>query len=493
MHRIAPGLPGAHARHGMKHDWMVGLESGLNPGLKETDAPIQRRLEERFPLHWRRHLPVLRRALLSVAGLFALGTVAALAIAPQAYDAPPSAEDLQIVTRDLSLPATLPAQLEALGARNDQYVRSERVRSGDTIAALLARMQVQDADLMQLLARDPLARPLVQLRAGRTIQLQVDDTGHLSWLRYNLPANLPSADDDSASAVLQIRRQPGQNALIAEVQNLAPETRTEVRVGVIRNSLYGATDEAGIPDAIANQMAEILSGEIDFHRDLRKGDSFRVVYETLYQAQSGEDLKAGRVLALEFNNDGQHYQAIRFGNDYYTADGKSLRKEFLRCPLPFTRVTSGFSMRLHPILNTWRAHKGVDYGAPTGTPIRAVADATVEFAGVKGGYGNAVVLRHNGTYSTVYGHMSRFAAGIKRGTHVSQSQVIGYVGMTGWATGPHLHYEFLVDGVQRNPLKISLPPAKPLAAHDMPSFRQAMEAMQQKLNLVSPDLVADGA
>jgi murein DD-endopeptidase MepM/ murein hydrolase activator NlpD len=489
MRNNAPGLPDAYAMHVTRRDWMVGLESGLNSVFKDRKAPFQRRIEERFPLHWRDRLPMLRRMLLSVAVLFAVGTVAAIAVAPHAYDVPPSADDLQIVLRDLSLPENFPAQLAALEVRNNLYVRSERVRSGDTIAALLARMQVQDGELMQLLARDPLARPLVQLRAGRTLQLQVDEAGRLSWLRYNLP----SADDTSTGAVLQIRRQASENTLIAEVQTLTPETRTEVRVGVIRNSLYGATDEAGIPDAIANQMAEILSGEIDFHRDLRKGDSFRVVYESLYQAQSGEDLKAGRVLALEFNNGGQRYQAIRFGNDYYAANGKSLRKEFLRSPMAFTRVTSGFAMRLHPIHKTWRAHKGVDYGAPTGTPIRAVADAVVEFAGVKGGYGNVVILRHNGTYSTLYGHMSRFGSGIKRGAHVTQSQIIGYVGSTGWATGPHLHYEFLVGGVQRNPLKIALPPARPLAAQDMPAFDTVMQAMQQKLNLVSPDLVADGA
>jgi len=470
------------------HDWMVELESGLNPLLSKITVPALRHLEERFPPQFRHRLPVLRKFALSVAGLFALGTVAAVAVAPLAPEFELNPADLQIKLQDLPLPA-LQAQLAELAQRSNIYVREERVRNGDTIAALLARMQVQDAELTQLLARDPVARSLVQLRAGRTLQLQTDETGRLYWLRYSLPAG----DDENAdsSKQLSIRRLSGNGALIAELQSLHPEVRTEIRVGVIRNSLFGATDAAGIPDTIANQMAEILSGEIDFHRDLRRGDHFRVVYENRYQPQSGEDLKSGRVLALEFNNGGQRYQAIRFGNDYYNHDGKSLRKTFLRSPMAFTRVTSGFSMRMHPILNTWRAHKGVDYGAPTGTPIRAVADATVEFAGVKGGYGNVVVLRHNGTYSTLYGHMSRFGTGIKPGARVTQSQVIGYVGSTGWATGPHLHYEFLISGVQRNPLKIDLPPAQPLAAHQMDGFRQAFEAMQRKLDLVSPDLLTD--
>jgi len=248
-----------------------------------------------------------------------------------------------------------------------------------------------------------------------------------------------------------------------------------MKTGEIQSSLFAAADDAGLPDSVAIQLAEIFGGDIDFHRDLRKGDRFSVIYETLYH--QGRAIKSGRVLAAEFVNDGRAYRAVWFGEDpdngsYYAPDGLSLRKAFLRSPLEFSRVTSGFSTRrYHPLLKTWRAHKGVDYGAPTGTRVRVTGDGVVERAGQQNGYGNVVVVRHKGGISTLYAHLSKFGAGIRRGTRVSQGDIIGYVGATGWATGPHLHYEFRVGNEHRNPLKMVFPSAEPVPAARMAAFR----------------------
>jgi murein DD-endopeptidase MepM/ murein hydrolase activator NlpD len=260
-----------------------------------------------------------------------------------------------------------------------------------------------------------------------------------------------------------------------------------MKSGVIRNSLFGATDAAGIPDAIATQIAELFSTDIDFHQDLRKGDSFNVVYET--KSLNGQMVMTGRVLAAEFVNAGHPYRAVFFDGvngkgEYYTPDGKPLKKAFLRSPLEFSRISSGFEMRFHPILKQWRQHKGVDYAAAIGTKVRAIADATVEFVGQQNGYGNFIVLKHSGNYSTAYGHLSAFAKGLHKGEKVSQGDLIGYVGMTGWATGPHLHYEFRIAGVATNPLTANIPVAFPIAAQQLPKFKAEAQPLVARLNLL---------
>jgi murein DD-endopeptidase MepM/ murein hydrolase activator NlpD len=235
------------------------------------------------------------------------------------------------------------------------------------------------------------------------------------------------------------------------------------------------------------QLAEIFSGDIDFHHDLRRGDWFTVVYEM--RDIDGQSAGAGRIVAAEFVNKGNVYRAFSWqGPDgseaYYAEDGKTLRKAFMRSPLSFTRITSGFSLaRFHPFLQTWRAHKGVDFAAPTGTPVHAAGDGKVASAGWQNGYGNAVVLQHGATYSTVYAHLSRFATGIKPGARVAQGDVIGYVGQTGWATGPHLHYEFRVDNEQRNPMTIALPTAQPLPTAALGDYRERVSVLSAQLVL----------
>jgi murein DD-endopeptidase MepM/ murein hydrolase activator NlpD len=253
--------------------------------------------------------------------------------------------------------------------------------------------------------------------------------------------------------------------------------------GVIDTSLFAATDSAGVPDLIAVQLAEVFSGEVDFHQDLRRGDSFAVAYEVFYV--HGEPLRIGRVRAAEFVNDGKAYQAVYFEDrdgrgGYYTPDGRSLRRAFLRSPLEFSRVTSGFSRaRFHPVLQTLRAHKGIDYAAPTGTRVRATGDGEVKFAGFQNGYGNVVILEHHGQYSTLYGHLSRIT--VRPGQEVSQGEVIGNVGMTGLATGPHLHYEFRIGGRQQNPLRVATPSSLPITAESKGAFDQEAASLARRL------------
>jgi murein DD-endopeptidase MepM/ murein hydrolase activator NlpD len=266
------------------------------------------------------------------------------------------------------------------------------------------------------------------------------------------------------------------------------DLRVQMASGEILSSLFAATDAAGLPDAVATQIAEIFSSQIDFHRDLRRGDRFAVVYESFYYG--AELVRTGRVLAVEFSNQGKNHQAIWFRQDsgnggYYTPDGKSLRKAFLRSPLEFSRISSGFShARFHPILLTWTAHRGIDYAAPTGTRVRTTGDGTVSFAGWQGGYGNLIIVQHAGRFSTYYAHLSAFAPGIRKGARINQGDFIGLVGQTGMATGPHLHYEFHVNGVQQNPLKAVLPEAEPITVQLRHAFDAHASPFKHQLALL---------
>jgi len=404
--------------------------------------------------------------LVAIAALGLTG-VAAFGLAPGTTVDPVPAT---LTVRDLELP-----RLEdAVGERADApYWREERVRRGDTIGELLARAGVDDAELRALVRTDPAARSLYQLKPGQAVRVATDADGALVELRFS-PA---------ASQLLTIRR--GHDGLRASRGDADVETRVALKSGVIGTSLFAAADAIGLPDAVTLALADAFSGDIDFYHDLRRGDRFAVLYETLHV--DGEPAGTGRILAAEFENRGQLLRAFRWtapdGTEgYYTEDGRNSRKAFLRSPMEFSRVTSGFTFaRLHPILNTWRAHRGVDYGAPTGTPVRATASGVVAFAGRQGGYGNVVVLRHGGSYSTLYGHLSRFAKGVTTGSRVGQGDTIGYVGQTGWATGPHLHYEFRVGDEPRNPLTIALPAAEAVPAAQRGAFAAAIAPVAEEL------------
>jgi murein DD-endopeptidase MepM/ murein hydrolase activator NlpD len=386
------------------------------------------------------------------------GAVAAFAtIAPS-----PDAEIL--LSRTSSIEA-LPIPAEALLPSPATYIREDRFQRGDTLAAFLSRLGIGQ-DEAAVLARQ---RPLQTLRPGYFVAAEVSAEGSLVSLSF-----LTARD-----TLIQIVRD-GQGLRSTE-ERAALYTQVAMKSSVVQSSLFAASDTAGIPDSVAMQLADIFGGDIDFHRDLRKGDQFTVVYELHHLA--GRPVRAGKVLAAEFASRGKVYRAVHYRNGYFAPDGGNLRKAFLRAPLEFSRVSSGFGMRVHPIAKSWRAHQGLDYAAPTGTRVRAVGDALVEHAGPRGGYGKVVILRHNGTYSTVYAHLSRIA--VKRGARVAQNDTIGFVGQTGWATGPHLHYEFRIGGQARNPLSIAMPAALPVVAAELPAFRAHAAPLIARLDLLA--------
>ena len=290
-------------------------------------------------------------------------------------------------------------------------------------------------------------------------------------------------DDSNTFQRLVVEKSP-HGDFSARIETADLVANSKLAGGIIRSSLFAATDEAGIPDTVASQVADIFSGDIDFHRSLRKGDRFSIIYETL--EADGEPLRAGRVLSVEFVNDGKSHEAMWFQEphqrgSYYTLDGQSLRRAFLAYPVAFSRVSSGFSMRFHPILKIWKAHLGTDYAAPMGTPVRTVGDGVVDFAGVQNGYGNVVMVKHRNNQMTVYGHLSRI--NVTRGQKVSQGDIIGNVGATGWATGPHLHFEFRINGVQHDPQTIARQnESEPISAAARPAFNRLAAAMRLQLN-----------
>jgi murein DD-endopeptidase MepM/ murein hydrolase activator NlpD len=404
--------------------------------------------------------------------VMALSGVAAFGLAPGTMlDAVP----VHTIERELALPPPIAAALSEEPAQ--RYWQRARIERGDTLGSVLARTGVDDPGAMQFLRTNAVARTLYQLRPGKSIAVRTDDDGALLGLRF-------LANDGALLAIA--RDGEGFSATSAPA---AEDVRWEMAAGEIRSSLFGAADAAGLPDAVTMQLADVFAGDIDFYKDIKRGDRFAVVYET--RQLDGEPVGTGRIVAARFENRGRTLEAYLWrdasGNDgYYTADGVPLQRAFLRAPLAFSRVTSGFSLaRFHPILNTWRAHKGVDYAAPVGTPVRATANGAVLFAGRQEGYGNVIHLRNQGQYSTLYAHLSRFAAGMKPSAHVRQGEVIGYVGQTGWATGPHLHYEFRVANVQRDPLAVALPVAEPLPASAHAAFRAGIAPAAGELALIS--------
>ncbi|MES2355932.1 MAG: peptidoglycan DD-metalloendopeptidase family protein [Pseudomonadota bacterium] len=409
-----------------------------------------------------------------VAGLSLFGVVAAFGIAPDTITQP---IEFKPINAELALP-----DFRNLPADNQPYSYQDKIERGDTVARLLARLNIDDRDGLKFLKTDKTARAIFQLKPGRTIQATTNEEGELLSLRYF----------NQSGSVLAIDRKG--DTFVAADKPLSETPRLVFKTGTVRNSLFGATDAAGIPDTVASQIAKIFSTDIDFHSDLRQGDQFSVVYEA-YQ-ESDAPVRTGRVLAAEFINNDASYSAIYFETapgegDYYTSAGKSMRKAFLRSPLEFSRVTSGFTMsRFHPILNNWRAHKGVDFASPTGTRVLATADGTVSFAGTQHGYGNVVELKHQGNYSTLYAHLSRFANNLRQGMAIHQGEVIGYVGSTGLATGPHLHYEFKVAGIHHDPLGVAVPLALPLSPQHAIAFRQKTRALQTELTLIRDSKVA---
>jgi murein DD-endopeptidase MepM/ murein hydrolase activator NlpD len=396
-----------------------------------------------------------------------VGVVAAFGIAP---DTVTEKVSLKSVVEDIVLPVP-----SAAAPADEAYTREERIHRGDTIASVLSRLRVEDQSAIRFMRSSAEARSLRTLVPGRIVRARTTEDGKLIDLRY------------SNAGTLVVVRSEG-DAFRVDEQAAPLERRTMMKSGEIRSSLFAATDAAKLTDGVADQIADIFSTDIDFHKDLRRGDKFTVVYEMFYDG--GEPVRSGKVLAAEFINGGKPFQAVWFQHTdgqgaYYTVEGKNIKKAFLRSPLEFSRVTSGFTTaRFHPVLNRWRAHTGVDYGAATGTGVKATADAIVDFAGVKGGYGNVVILRHQSKYTTLYGHLSGFGRGIRTGARVSQGDTIGYVGSTGLATGPHLHYEFRINDVHMDPLKVAMPDAPPITADRRAAFDSIARPLGLRLSLL---------
>jgi len=408
------------------------------------------------------------RTLGRLGGIAAIALLAASGVVAFATIAPGAEERIEPPRRPI---------VEALEIRPDaapapkSYFREELYQRGDTLPAFIERLGIE-APHAGRLAR---VRVLQQLRPGTHVSAEVSADGEPLVLSF-----LSGRD----TAVKVVAEANGHFRVTDDRAQLY--TRVAMKSGVIESSLFAAADESGIPDSIAMQLGDVFGGDIDFHRDLRKGDSFSVVYELHYLG--GRPVRAGRLLAAEFTNNRKTLRAVHFGTGYYTPEGKNLRKAILRSPLEFSRVSSGFGMRRHPIAQAWIKHQGIDYAAPTGTRVRAVGEGIVEHAGLKGGYGKVVIIRHHGQYTTVYAHLSRIA--VQRGQRVAQNDTLGAVGQTGWATGPHLHYEFRIAGQARNPFSIAMPAALPVAPQDLGAFSNHAAPLITRLDLIANGTLA---
>ncbi len=421
-----------------------------------------------------------------VVGVLSCFAITAFGIAPLAPDAQdlPQRQVSEIVTTD-----SLEEQLAALAANKLSLTRNDFTRASDTADSLLRRMGAFDAAAAAFLRSDPLARRVLQGRVGKMVQLSADASGTVDRLIARFPAEKTEQQATHFSR-LTVERQ-GQG-FVSRLETVALQSQVRLGSGTVQTSLFAATDDARIPDGVASQLADMFSGDIDFHRELRKGDRFSVVYESL--TADGEPINwdgaAGRVVAAEFVNNGRSHSAVWYRDSstgrgsYYGFDGQNKRRAFLASPMEFSRVTSGFAMRFHPILQTWRQHLGTDYGAPTGTAVRSVGDGTVEFAGWQNGFGNVVHLRHAGDRTTVYAHLSKID--VKKGQRVEQGQRVGAVGATGWATGPHLHFEFRVGGRHQDPRLIArASESVPLPPTARVQFKQQVASAQTQLQVAA--------
>ena len=355
------------------------------------------------------------------------------------------------------------------------------IKSGDTLASIFSKNGIASATTHEIARLNDQTKNLRYIKPGQEIQLLLDDSGKLRQMKY-----IPDI-----TRTLLIQRTEDQS-FTSQIINYQLDAYPVYREGKIETSLFEAAANADIPEDVIMDLAAIFGWDIDFSLDIRAGDRFGIVYEELFK----DDVKIrnGRILSAEFINNGKTYRAVYYTDpkgesDYFSPDGKSMRKAFLRSPVDFSRISSRFSnKRWHPVLSKWRSHKGVDYAAKRGSPVRASGDGKIIFAGTKGGYGRLIVIRHGGRYTTAYGHLRGYARGVRSGKKVKQGQIIGYVGSSGMATGPHLHYEFRVNGVHRNPLTVKLPEAKPVHSAYLSHFNENTQVYLSMLRLMDRTL-----
>ena len=447
---------------------------------KYTNIPALRRIVA-APATWRRKHWVL-------AGIACAAVVVVGASVPTGASATHQAGtdvttlDLPVPTLDFPAPPNLEdSVLSAASSETAMPWTVVVVRAGQTVGDIFHQQGVGAGVLQQLLDANANSAALRNIHPGDEFAFQHGDDGSVRGVRFD-------RDEHTRVTVTFDGGNLRQQVLDRQI-----ERRTHVAHGVVERSLFDAGAQAGMSDAMVLKLANAFGYDIDFAQDLRQGDSFTVIYDEVYR--EGERLHDGEIVAATFVNRGRRFSAFRYtdvaGNTmYYSDDGRPLRKAFLRTPVEFTRISSLFTAgRMHPILGTMRAHRGVDYAAASGTPIHAAGDGKITFRGWQNGYGNVVILQHGGHYSTLYGHMSRFA-GIRDGQHVSQGQTIGYVGMTGMATGPHLHYEFRIDGTHRDPLSVTLPKAEPLPQIELARFQSQTQPVLAKLKTLEATQLA---
>ncbi|UCB54550.1 MAG: peptidoglycan DD-metalloendopeptidase family protein [Thiotrichales bacterium] len=442
----------------------------------------------RFQEKRERH-PYLRWAVFAVASVV-LGVVLAKTSSnsqtadslPSFKEVKPSKDEIVRLSFELTLPE-LQAKQKIIDELNQESVKQWqelKVKSGDSLARLFKRAGFSSQQLDEVMKSGDAAKKLTKIFPDDIFRVLTDDNGQLQALRYEI----------DPETYLMVEREYGE--LVAKEYKHTIETRVAHAEGEIDSSLFLAANEAGISESIIMELAGIFGWDIDFALDIRKGDGFKLLYEEVFR--NGEKIKDGEILAAEFVNDGEVYRAVRYTNpetnrtEYYSPEGKSLRKEFLRTPVNFTRISSRFTnKRYHPVLKKWRSHKGVDYAAKRGTPIRAAGDGKVTFKGKKGGYGRVVMIQHGSRYTTVYAHLNSYNKKIRVGKRVKQGQTIAYVGSSGLATGPHLHYEFRVNGVHRNPQTVRLPSSQPVPKRYMADFELTTAPVFAQLDLLTRD------
>ena len=416
------------------------------------------------------HLLVVLASVAALGTLLSFISIDAKATRADKLDSP------GVQQNSLQLPLPLPDLTDESDAPEpvDQNWQTHVVKKGESLALIFKKQHLSPQVLHAIMTSDPAPAALRQLHPGQQLEFQLDENNQLQKLVYH---------PNQTRSILINKTANGYTSHISEQ---AIESRTTYASATINNSLFMAGQEAGLSDTLIMELAGIFGWDIDFALDIREGDQFNVLYEEEFL--NGKKLRDGAILAAEFINQGHAYRAIRFTNseghtDYYTPEGLSMRKAFLRTPVDFRRISSRFGERHHPILNTMRMHQGVDYAAARGTPIKASGDGKIIFRGRKGGYGRTIIIQHGGRYSTLYAHMQAYRKGLHTGSRVRQGQIIGYVGSSGRATGPHLHYEFRVNGVHRNPLTVRLPNAAPIAPKFKEAFLQQARSMQAQLQM----------
>jgi len=380
-------------------------------------------------------------------------------------------------------PDAAQAQTIAEEAEPSEHWVEHEIRPGDSMAKIFNEFGLEPSVLVDVLDCDQAAKDLAKIRPGQMLRVRLDGNGTLMELVHE------------RSSIAKLRISVTDDGYAAELEEKPLEQRVSSASAVVQSSLFMDGQNAGLSDKVIMAVAELFNWDIDFVRELRKGDRFSVIYESDYV--DGEKYRDGAILAAEFVNKGKTYQAIRYTDpngmvDYYNADGSAKKKAFIKTPVKFTRISSRFTnKRWHPVLKRWRAHKGVDYAAPSGTPVKAAGRGTVSFVGRQRGYGKVIILKHGDQYTTVYGHLSGYAKGLKKGQAVTQGEVIGYVGQTGLATGPHLHYEFRVNGKHVDPLSHKLPTAMPLPKKYLADFNRHAAPLVEQLGLLAAPKVAE--